>query len=52
MGGGGGVLLCPPHTYVQQTFVHIFKDDMNGFSSIPDICFMELRNPGQSADAE
>jgi hypothetical protein len=34
---------CPP-PFIQQTSRQIFKDDTNGFASILDICFMEVRN--------
>jgi hypothetical protein len=50
--GGGGAVTPPSPPLIQYSFCHKFKDDVNGISSISDICFMELRNPGQSADAE
>jgi hypothetical protein len=33
----------PPYPFLQQASGRIFKkDDVNGFSSISDICFMEV----------
>jgi hypothetical protein len=30
----------PPHPFLQQASGEIFEDDVNGFSSTADICFM------------
>jgi hypothetical protein len=39
-----GDVTPPPHSFilVQQAFPRIYKDDVNGFSSISDISFMEI----------
>jgi hypothetical protein len=31
-----------PLPFLQQAFEHLYKDDVNGFSSTSDICFMDL----------
>ena len=35
-----GVILRPPYSFLQQASGQIFKDDVNGFPSISDICFL------------
>jgi hypothetical protein len=35
-----GVTLTPPPSFLQQVSGKIFKDDVNGFSSTSDICFV------------
>ncbi len=39
-GGMEAFLHPPPHPFLQQASGEIFEDDVNGFSSIADICFM------------
>ncbi len=34
-----------PYPFQQQVSGQIFKDDMNGFSSTSDICFMKFTEP-------
>jgi hypothetical protein len=36
----GKAFLHPPHPFLQQASGEIFEDDVNGFSSTADICFM------------
>ncbi len=38
----GALLLQPP--LLSTAFGHIFKDDVNGFPSTSDICFMTIRD--------
>ncbi len=35
-----------PHPFLQQASGQIFKDDIDGFSSISDICFMVIKLSG------
>ncbi len=37
---GGRSYFARPHPFIQQVSGHIFKDDMNRFSSTSDICFL------------
>jgi hypothetical protein len=50
MVGGEDVLLRPYH-FLQYASGHIFKDDVNGFSSSSYCCFMELVHNKTSANA-
>jgi hypothetical protein len=41
--GGGGNTHHAPHPIIQQASGQNFKDDVDGFSSITDICYMLAR---------
>jgi hypothetical protein len=43
LGNTEGVRWGSPHPFLQKTYGQIFKDDVNGFSSTSDICFMVLQ---------
>ncbi len=40
---GGGRFSSRPRPFLRQASGHIFKDDVNGFSSTSAICFMLLK---------
>jgi hypothetical protein len=43
-GKGWNALLRPTPPHFTEAYGKIFKDDVNGFSSTSDICFVEVRN--------
>jgi hypothetical protein len=48
-GGGGGVVTSPALTPFYSSLGQIFKDDMNGFSSFSDNCFIVVIFPHSPA---